>query len=454
MSTDGSRTARFEPGSLRGELSPPPDKSISHRAAIVGAMSTGKVEVRRYLESADTRSTLRAIEALGAHVEESESPLGGAIDVSIEGVGLRGARGGEPSEPLSIDVGNAGTLMRLLPGWLAGQPAGSWSLAGDDSIARRPVDRITRPLGAMGAELEARDGRLPPLVLSGTALRGIRYELPVASAQVKSCVLLAGLTAEGPTTVVEPVPTRDHTERMLRGAGVRVTARETGTGIAASGRLPGREIVLEPPERVELGAADVPGDLSSAAFALCGALIARRSDVVIEDVGLNPTRVGLLGILNRMGAVIEVVESVAGPEPIGRIRARTSALRGVRVGASEVALAIDELPLIALLGCFAEGATVVSGAEELRHKESDRIDTVVEAIGALGGRIEARPDGFKVEGTGGIDGGTMRSSGDHRLAMLGAVAGMASRDGVEVVGMDACEVSYPGFESDLAALVA
>ena len=447
-----SRTERFEPGSLRGELRPPPDKSISHRAALLAAMADGRANVSGYLDSADTRSTLGAVEALGAAVSERPSEHDGAIDLEIDGVGLRGARGGEGAEPLRIDVGNAGTLLRLLPGWLAGQPSGVWSLSGDESIARRPVDRVAGPLELMGADLDARDGRLPPLEIRGSGLGGIRFELPVASAQVKSCVLLAGLLADAPTTVIEPMPTRDHTERMLRGAGARVAARALGTGIAARGRLPGHEISIEPTDGLSLGSLQVPGDLSSAAFALCGALVTARSDVTITAVGLNPTRVGLLGILNRMGAIVEVVEVVAGPEPIGRIRVRSSALRGARIGAAEVALAIDELPLVALLGCFAEGRTVVSGAEELRHKESDRIETVVAAIGALGGRIEARPDGFRVEGTNGLDGGRMEAAGDHRLAMLGAVAGLASRDGVEVVGMEACEVSYPGFERDLASI--
>jgi 3-phosphoshikimate 1-carboxyvinyltransferase len=446
-------TERFEPsGPLRGSLRPPPDKSVSHRAAIVAAMGEGSTAIDGYLDSADTRATLAAIRTLGAGVEVTPARFG-ALDVSVEGIGLRGPGARAGGETARIDVGNAGTLLRLLPGWLAGQAAGAWELDGDESIRGRPVDRIVAPLTEMGGAVSCRDGRLPPLHVAGAPLRGVRSELPVASAQVKSCVLFAGLLAEGGTEVLEPIPSRDHTERILRAAGARLQAERTGTGMAVGGSPGGRRITLEPAERLEPRAIEIPGDISSAAFFIVGGLIIRRSELRLTGVGLNPTRVGLLGILNRMGASIEVEEVPgAAVEPRGAITVRPSALRGTRVAAGEVPLAIDELPLVALAASFAEGETVVSGAAELRHKESDRIATVVESVRALGGDAEATDDGFVIRGTGGLEGGRIDSRGDHRLAMLGAIAGLASRGGVEVGGMDAAAVSYPGFVADLRTL--
>jgi 3-phosphoshikimate 1-carboxyvinyltransferase len=431
---------RFDPaGPLRGTVEPPPDKSISHRAALVAAMSEDWTRVRSFLRSEDTGAMLAAIHALGAQIEpESERRSGG--DLSIRGVGLRGARA--PSEP--IDAGNAGTLLRLLPGWLAGQRSGRWTLDGDESIRRRPVDRIAQPLRAMGARVECRDGRLPPLVVEGGELRGIRYELPVASAQVKSCLLLAGLLAGGPTTIVEPLATRDHTELMLREAGAEVTV-ERRDGVAT--------VEVQPVRWLRIDEIRVPGDFSSAAFLLVAALIVPGSEVSLRAVGVNPTRTGLLTILDRMGAEVEVEpRGGEGGEPIADVHVRHAELRGASVGPGEVPLAIDELPLIALLGAFAEGTTTVRGAEELRHKESDRIATVVEGLRALGAEIEATADGFTVEGTGGLRGGALDAHGDHRLAMLGAVAGVASRDGVEVEGFEAAAVSYRTFAEELASV--
>jgi 3-phosphoshikimate 1-carboxyvinyltransferase len=453
---------RFEPaGPLRGSLRPPPDKSISHRAAIVAAMGEGETVVHNYLVAADTRSTLEAVRALGAGVEArrpatdvdlptqevgESTPVG--LEVRIRGVGLRGPH------PASIDVGNAGTLMRMLPGWLAGQPGGEWTLDGDESIRRRPVDRIAEPLRQMGAQVRCRDDRLPPLALAAAPLHGIDYRLPVASAQVKSCVLLAGLLAEGETAVTEPQPTRDHTERMLRAAGARVSAEDAGTPVAIRGELPVRRIRVVPVDRIEVGELGIPGDFSSAAFILVAALLVPGSRVRLEGVGINPTRIGLLGVLTRMGAALEVVETAAvGPEPVGAIAASHGPLDGTRVGGGEVPLTIDELPLVALAGCVADGQTIVSGAEELRHKESDRIATVVEGLRGLGAEIEATDDGFAVTGSRGLRGGVIDSAGDHRLAMLGAIAGMASSDGVEVRGFEAAEVSYPGFAGDIEALL-
>ena len=425
--------ARFGPaGPLRGSLRPPADKSISHRAALIGAMAEGPTVVEDYLNSADTRSTLAAVTALGARVEGfSDDRIERRI--SIDGVGLRGAR------PAEIDVGNAGTLLRLLPGWLAGQEGGAWCLDGDDSIRRRPVDRIADPLRRMGASLSCREERLPPLRIEGSPLSGIEYELPVASAQVKSCLLFAGLLAEGETRVVEPAPSRDHSERMLAAAGAEV------------GR-DGDVVTVSPATALEPGEITVPGDFSAAAFFIVAATIVPGSDLVLTGVGLNPTRTGLLEILDRMGASVEVEDADLGAEPGGTLRVGAAELRGTEVGGAEVPLAIDELPLVALAACFAEGETTIREAEELRRKESDRIATVSEALSGLGADVEATADGLVVRGGGGLRGGTVSSHGDHRIAMMGAVAGLSSREGVEVEGMDAAAISYPGFEADLAAL--
>jgi 3-phosphoshikimate 1-carboxyvinyltransferase len=421
---------RVEPAArLAGELRPPPDKSISHRAALLGAISEGRTYVRNYLRAADTQSTLTALGRVGARVEVHEgepNPL-----VEIHGVGLRGA------DPARIDVGNAGTLLRILPGWLAGQPAGAWTLDGDESIRRRPVDRIAQPLRLMGATVECRDERLPPLTIEGSELVGIRYELPVASAQVKSCVLLAGLLARGETVVVERARSRDHTERMLVGAGAELNSHAGVVSVRGADRLELAEVV-------------VPGDFSSAAFWIAAASLVPGSELRLDDVGLNPTRIGMLRALERMGASVSVESRrMVGMEPVAEILVRHASLSATTVEADEVPLVIDELPLLALMGVFAEGTTVVGGAAELRHKESDRIATVVEGLRGLGAEIEARPDGFVVEGGGDLRGGVLDAGGDHRLAMLGAVAGLASREGVELRGAEAAGVSYPGFFRDL-----
>jgi len=431
-------SARFDPsGPLRGSLRPPSDKSISHRAALIAAMGEGKTEIEFYLDAADTRSTLAAVAALGAKVTTDRLPGTELLVVNVEGIGMRG-----PSAPVEIDVGNAGTLLRLLPGWLAGQERGSWTLDGDESIRRRPVDRVATPLSEMGARLTAREGHLPPLDIEGTDLHGITYEMPIASAQVKSCLIFAALLAEGETRIVEPLRSRDHTERMLEAAG-------------ASIQRDGDAVVVGPAELLEpQSPLIVPADISSAAFFIVAASLITDSDVVLTTVNVNPTRTGLLRILERMGAEIAVeAEDEIGGEPIAILRIRSAPLQATDVGGAEVPLAIDELPLVALAACFAEGTTTIRDAEELRRKESDRIETVTAALRALGGKVEPTADGMVIEGTGGLRGGTIDSHGDHRIAMLGAVAGLASTEGVEVQGMDAAAVSYPGFEADLASLL-
>jgi 3-phosphoshikimate 1-carboxyvinyltransferase len=449
---------QFAPsGPLRGTLRPPPDKSISHRAALIGAVGEGATVIESYLDAADTRATLDAIQVIGAEVSElAPSSAWGGNDLRVRGIGLRGPgeRLPEGAGPVAVEVKNAGTLLRILPGLLAGQGKGVWILDGDESIRRRPVDRVAEPLRMMGARVECRDGRLPPLRVEGSALHGVSYRLPVPSAQVKSCVLIAGLLADGETQLVESATTRDHTERMLAAARAPIEITELrATPAVHSG--PVRRIAVRPVEQLAPERISVPGDFSSAAFPLVAAALVPRSRVRLEQVGLNPTRIGLLGTLTRMGAAVEVEEDLprGDPEPRGAIVARHAPLAGTRVHGDEVPLAIDELPLVALVGCFAEGRTVVSGAAELRHKESDRIAAVVEGLRGIGADVEALEDGFAVRGTGGLRGGTLDARGDHRMAMVGAVAGLASRDGVEVVGAEAAAISYPRFEADLASLL-
>jgi 3-phosphoshikimate 1-carboxyvinyltransferase len=321
-----------------------------------------------------------------------------------------------------------------------------WTLDGDESIRRRPVDRIMNPLREMGAEVSAREDRLPPLVVGGADLRAIDYTLPVASAQVKSCVLIAGMLATGRTSVTEPEQSRDHTERILARA-------------RAPFERDGLTVRISQVDELELERVDVPGDPSSAAFIAAAACIVPRARVVITGMALNWTRTGFFRIAQRMGAVVvgeleEPASAAPDTEPVGDIDVAQAPLEATEVGADEVPLAIDELPLVALLGCFAEGDTVVTGAGELRLKESDRIAATVDGLAGLGADIEATSDGFVVHGGTGIEGGTIDARGDHRMAMLGAVAGLASRSGVEVLGMEAAAVSYPRFQEDLAALAA
>jgi 3-phosphoshikimate 1-carboxyvinyltransferase len=429
----------FKPsGPLRGQVTPPADKSISHRAALFGAMSDMPVTVHNYLDAEDTQSTLGAVRAIGAGVDQSS---GG--EVVIRGVGLHAAL---ETTTGHLDVGNSGTLLRLLPGWLAGQPGSAWTLDGDESIRRRPIDRVAAPLRLMGARVDAREDRFTPMTVHGSRLTGIDYTLPVATAQVKSCVLIAGMVASGQTSVTEPRLSRDHTERML--AGARVPLVRDGLTVRVSST-----------DELELEEITVPADPSSAAFHAAAAAIVPRSRIVLANVGLNWTRTAFFRILARMGAV--VVGDLEGPpdgsvpdhEPYGEIDVTQAPLEGTVVEGDEVPLAIDELPLVALLGCFADGETIVRDAQELRVKETDRLAVTVDGLRGMGADIEATDDGFVVRGTGGLRGGQIDALGDHRMAMLGAVAGLGSREGVEVVGMEAAAVSYPRFEQDLAQLI-
>jgi len=415
---------KVEPATaMRGHIAVPGDKSISHRAVLLGAIGDGETIVSGFGRSGDTEATIAAVRALGATVHEEDVDT-----LRVEGAGLRGLRA--PDVP--IDCGNSGTTLRLLAGILAGQP-GRFELTGDESLRRRPVDRIAEPLAQMGATVETTDGT-PPLTIEGGELRGIRYELPVASAQVKSCVLLAGLYAQGRTTVVEPLPTRDHTELMLAAAGVRVTRQQ-------------RRVSVGPVESLGLGEVVVPGDFSTAAPFVVAATLLPGSELTIHDVGLNPRRIGLLDVLARMGARITIFHRQRrGGEPVGDLEILSAELTATTVRAEEVPLLVDELPLFALAAACARGESRVEGARELRVKETDRIETVTAALRALGIRITPADDGFVVRGVPSRPrGGAMDSQDDHRIAMLGAVAGLVSRDGADVGGAEAVAVSFPGF---------
>ena len=409
---------------LVGHMAVPGDKSISHRAVLIGAICDGESRVSGFGRSADTEATIAAVRALGIDVYEH-----GDDTLRVFGKGLRGLV--SPGTP--IDCGNAGTLARLISGILAGQPNQTFELTGDESLSRRPMERIAEPLGRMGARFEMTDGHMPTGIM-GSSLRGIDYVLPVASAQVKSAVLLAGLYADGETTVVEPAPTRDHTERMLVAAGARVTVRPTS-------------VTVWPAERLSLGDVEVPGDFSSAAPFVVAATLVPGSELHVHGVNLNPRRTGLLDILKRMGAnVTSYNRREIGGEPGGDLEIHHAPLVGTTVGAAEVPLAIDELPLFALAAACARGRSALQGAGELRAKESDRVEATVDALRAIGVRARAREDGFEITGVPARPrGGRIDSRGDHRIAMLGTVAGLASRDGVRVEGADAVAVSFPGF---------
>jgi 3-phosphoshikimate 1-carboxyvinyltransferase len=414
---------------LVGHVAVPGDKSISHRAVLIGAICEGETRVTGFGRSADTEATIAAVRALGVEIETT-----GAEALVVRGEGLHGLTA--PGGP--IDCANAGTLVRLIAGLLAGQMGSEFELVGDTSLSRRPMERIADPLVRMGAGIETANGFLP-MGIQGRALHGIDYVLPVASAQVKSAILLAGLYADGETTVVEPRPTRDHTERMLACAGASVTVRPTSVTVRRA-------------ERLRLGDVDVPGDFSSAAPFVVAATLVPGSELHVHGVNLNPRRTGLLGILERMGARITVYNRrEIGGEPGGDLEVHAAPLVGTTVGADEVPVAIDELPLFALAAACARGESVLRGAAELRAKETDRIDATVDALRALGARARATGDGLRVTGVPArLRGGRVSSRGDHRLAMLGAVAGLASREGVRLEDAEAVAVSFPGFFEMLA----
>ena len=424
---------RVEPAAaLVGDIAVPAVKGICQRGALLAAIADGESELRNFGHAADTDAALTAVQELGAEVNEPEPGT-----VRIAGRGLRGLV--EPGAP--IDCGNAGTVLRLLSGILAGQDGRRFELVGDESLSSRPV-RVDEPLRQMGARVETNDGR-PPVSIEGARLRPIRYELPVASAQLKSAVLLAGLLAEdGPTTVVEQTPSRDHTERLVRSLGLRLTRA-------------GAEIRVWPAEHIPPLSLEIPGDFSSAAPFIVAATLLSGSNLRIHDVDVNPTRTGLLDVLGRMGARIAVFNrhSVNG-EPVADLEVRDAPLLATAIEADEVPRLVDELPLFALAAAHARGESVVQGAQELRVKETDRIETVTTSLKAVGVRIAASEDGFRVRGVPARPrGGPVDSRGDHRIAMLGAVAGLASIEGVEIEDAEAVAVSFPGFFELLESVI-
>jgi len=404
---------------LVGRLRVPGDKSISHRAALLGAIASGTTTISGFLRAGDTEQTLACLRALGVPIEERASR------VIVQGTTLR--------EPVGLlDAGNSGTTLRLLTGILAGQPFES-EITGDASLRARPIDRVIVPLRQMGADVTAQgDGRYPPVLIRGRRLRGITYTLPVASAQVKSAILLATLFAEGTTEVTEPVPTRDHTERMLTAFGAQISRAGTRIRLTPAS-LHGRDV-------------RIPGDLSAAAFILAAAAGRPGSEVVIDEVGLNPTRTGVLDVLAAMGAGVEIRhDSEVNGEPIGTVTVRgRGPLHGIAIGGPLIARLIDELPVLFILATAAEGTTVITGAAELRVQESDRIGTIVRGLRALRGEVEERPDGLTIYGSP-LRGGRVSSGGDHRVAMAFAVAGLLAQAPVTVDGAEAMAISFPEF---------
>ena len=422
---------KLEPAAhLTGHVAVPGDKSISHRAVLLGAIGDGETRVRGFGRSADTEATVAAARALGVSVDEVAHD-----ELLVHGAGLRGLRAG------TVDCANAGTLMRLLAGIVAGQP-GRFELTGDESLSSRPMERIAEPLRRMGSNVVTTEGHAPLVIEGVESLRGLTYELPVASAQVKSAVLLAGINATGQTTVVEPAPTRDHTELMLESAGVPVRRGPTS-------------ITVQPAGSLRLGEIDVPGDFSSAAPLLAAAALVPGSDLTIHDVGLNPRRTGLLDVLERMGAHLAIFNRRrAGREQVGDVQIQYSELGAVEVDADEVPRLVDELPLVALLASHARGRSVVRGAAELRVKESDRIEAVTDGLRACGAKVQSREDGWAITGVPTrLRGGRVDARGDHRIAMLGTVAGLASREGVELEGAETVAISFPGFFDLLNSVV-
>ncbi len=420
----------IEPTALTsGTVCVPGDKSISHRALILGAIADGQTEVEGFLAGEDCRQTLAALRSLGVSIDHVDD-----VTVRVDGVGMSGLS--EPGEPL--DFGNSGTGMRLLAGLLCGQRFDS-TLTGDESLTARPMQRIIEPLSLMGASIESDDGRPPLLIHGGYELAGIDYALPVASAQVKSAILLAGLYAKGETSVMEPAVTRDHTERMLKLMGANIESDCGRIRIQATGQLNATKI-------------QVPGDLSSAAFLILAALIAKDAEIVIRSVGVNPTRTGSIDILREMGGDISIESpQLLGQEPVADIRVRSSALHGIAVDSSLVSLAIDEFPVLFIAASVAEGTTRFSGIGELRVKESDRITAMAEGLRQMGVNIDESEDGAEIHG-GELAGGTVDSYGDHRVAMSFAVAATVAKTALRVRNTDAVDTSFPGFSAVLGSL--
>lgn len=420
--TDVVFTAR-PGGRMQGDIRVPGDKSISHRSVMLGSLAEGVTEVSGFLEAEDCLATMAAFRAMGVEIEGPEDGR-----LRIHGVGLHGLK----PPAAALDLGNSGTSMRLLSGLLAGQ-AFDATLTGDASLVRRPMRRVTEPLRAMGARIDTTEAGTAPLhIAGGTRLKGIDYAMPVASAQVKSCLLLAGLYAEGKTCVTEPAPTRDHTERMLAGFGYPVARDGNRVCLQSGGKLSATRI-------------DVPADISSAAFFMVGAAISPGSDVLLRHVGINPTRTGVIEILREMGADIEILDPrEVGGEPVADIRIRHRELRGIRIPEHTVPLAIDEFPALFVAAACARGETVLTGAEELRVKESDRIQVMADGLVALGIDARPTPDGMIVQG-GRLRGGAVDSRGDHRIAMSFSIAALRASGPIEIHDCANVSTSFPNF---------
>jgi 3-phosphoshikimate 1-carboxyvinyltransferase len=408
-------------GSFRGTFRLPGDKSISHRLAIFSAVAEGETRLENYMTGADGMSTLHCLEQLGVDIAQA------GPHITIRGHGWESLRA--PEEPL--DAGNSGTALRLLPGILAGRPFRA-VLTGDDSLLQRPVERIAAPLRAMGARVETTQGRAP-LAIHGGTLQCITWDSPVASAQVKTAVLLAGLQAHGVTTAREPHLSRDHTERWLPAFGVPVDVQPGEAGVTGPAKLSG------------IGPVVIPGDPSSAAFLVVAALILPGSEVVIEHVLLNPERIAFLNVLRRMGANIEVNATTDGPEAVGQIIARSSRLGGAEIGPDEVPGVIDEIPILAVAAANSEGTLDVTGAAELRVKESDRIAALTQGLGRMGVQVDSRPDGIRITGGARPKGARVEAFGDHRIAMSLAVAALGAQGDTEIAGAACAAVSFPEF---------
>jgi 3-phosphoshikimate 1-carboxyvinyltransferase len=403
-------------------MTPPPDKSISHRALIFSSLAKGKSVIRNVLRAGDTMSTLSAMRSLGVDILDDG-------DITVRGGGLRGLR--EPAR--HVECGNSGTTMRLLAGVLSGNPFFS-VLSGDESLNARPMERVIRPLRLMGSHIMARSvDRYPPIAVRGGRLKGIRYEMPVPSAQVKSAVLLAGLYAKGTTSVVESVKSRDHTERMLAAFGADLNTEGLEVTVRGADELRGIEVT-------------VPGDFSSAAFFIAAALTARGSDLILRGVGVNPSRTGFLDILERMGAEVEVLnETVVSGEAVADLHVSPSELRGVDIGPDMVPSMIDEFPVVCALAAQADGMTSITGAGELRVKESDRIRAMAEGLKQMGVRLEELEDGIRIEGGAKLKGAEVDSCGDHRVAMSFAVAALNAEGTTRIRNAEAVDISFPGF---------
>ena len=416
-------------GPVTGTIRVPGDKSISHRSIILSSIAEGPSYVSGFLEGDDSLNTLRAFQTMGVSIERDGDR------VWVQGVGLHGLK-----KPVAaLEMGNSGTAMRLLLGLLAGQ-AFDATLAGDESLSKRPMNRVIEPLVAMNAVIDSQPGGMAPLQVHGRSqLSAINYRLPIASAQVKSCLLLAGLYAPGTSTISEPVPTRDHTERMLRGFGCEVVTNSPDISISGGQTLTGCDI-------------EIPADISSAAFFLVAASIAPESEITLQHVGVNPTRTGVIEILKLMGADIELLDQrEIGGEPVADILVRSAVLQGVKIPQSLVPLAIDEFPALFIAAACARGETELKGAEELRVKESDRIQVMADGLATLGISVEPTLDGIKIQG-GAMAGGVIESHGDHRIAMAFSVASLRTKEAISIRDCANVNTSFPGFV-DLARQV-